>query len=172
MPAHQSELVVVTAVSCAHWRPLNASCGVRVASNVVFRMSKSGVFTFPSSERSRMLVIDPMSASHRSDLPAVLIVMFPPWNASRLKLTDAPIARTSPSMTESETVRTALPSERSFPAAVAPSRFRADPRLAVSLPVFPAYRVIGQLLPTVELMRVRRPTPVIFTTARLHASEG
>src|SRR5207245_10314220 len=128
--------------------------------------------TFPSSERRWRVAISPRFASQSSDLPAVLIVMFPPPKVSRRKLTDAPIARTSPSMTESETVRTALPSERSFPAPAVPSRFREDPRLAVSLPVFPAYRVIGQLLPTVELMRMRRPMPVIFTTARLHASEG
>src|SRR3989442_10907547 len=163
--------VTITFVSCAHWRPLKATWPVRAGPKVVFRMSKSAEFTFPSSERNRTLEIVPRSASQSSDFPAVLIVRLAPRNWSRLKLTDAPAAHTSPSIRESVTVRTALPSDRRIPAVNVPSRFRADPWRATNTPLLPAYRVIAQSLPTVELIRVRRPLPVILTTARLHPLE-
>ena len=99
-------------------------------------MSKSGVFTFASSERSWIVPTTARFASQRSDLPVVWIMMLDPVNVSRLKLTEAPAARMSASIVESVAVMTELPSDRRIPVPVA-SRFREDPRVAVRRPVFP-----------------------------------
>src|SRR3989304_6045614 len=76
IPVHQScpgGRLAWPLVSWAHWCPPKRSCGVRTASNVVFRMSKSAVAALPSSDRSWRLVMPEKVASPRFDFNAVLM---------------------------------------------------------------------------------------------------
>ena len=139
MPTHHEPLGsnVCTEVSCTFWVPPKTSWDVWTSLKVVFRMSRSTVFAFPSSVVKARVVTPVRVASQRCVVWTVSIQRPGPRNESRTRVALPPNKVTFASMVVSEIVRLEVgPSSRRMPGEPRAANVRALPRLVTSVPPF------------------------------------
>src|SRR2546429_8872654 len=153
MPTHHEPLGsnVCTEVSCTFWVPPKTSWDVGPSLKVVFRMSRSTVFAFPSSVVKARVVTPVRVASQRCVVWTVSIQRPGPRNKSRARVALPPNKVTFASMVVSEIVRLeAGPPSRGIPGETRAANGRGLPRLAGSDPPVEEEKGRGGVGPPVE----------------------
>src|SRR5256885_6032273 len=149
MPTHHEPLGsnVCTEVSCTFWVPPKTSRDVWTSLKVVFRMSRSTVFAFPSSVVKARVVTPVRVASQRCVVWTVSIQRPGLRNESRTRVALPPNKVTFASMVVSEIVRLeAGPSFRGKPGGPRAAHQGAVPLGAGRVPALPGEKGSGDVV--------------------------